>query len=409
MASTQSNPTQTLVEPTTETEQDQSVLTGAFSEVDPTVSVVMPTMNEEEGIGECIDWVKTAVKRSGYQTEVIISDASTDRTPEIASEKGAIVVEPDKPGYGYAYRYAFEHCRGDYIVIGDADTTYDFKQFPELLSKVVEGDADMVMGSRLEGDIKDGAMPPLHEYVGNPLLTRFLNLFYGAGVSDAHSGFRAFRADMLEQLELETTGMEFASEMIMEAGAQDLNIEEMPITYHEREGEATLESFTDGWRHLRFMLLNAPNYLFSIPGVIFSIIGIGLLVSGALGFTVGGIGLGTSVAIGGSMLVLVGYQVASMGVFNSLAGDPIQRPEGAIIQTIIDEVSLERIATTGVAVFVLGSLYLTWAGFQSLNGGTALLYGTASYAVGFTAVLLGIQTVFNAFFMNAIDDQPSTT
>lgn len=408
MASTQSNPTQTIVEPTVETEQDQHVLIGSLSEVDPTVSVVMPTMNEEEGIGECIDWVKTAVKRSGYQTEVIISDASTDRTPEIASEKGAIVVEPDKPGYGYAYRYAFEHCRGDYIVIGDADTTYDFKQFPELLSKVVEGDADMVMGSRLEGDIKDGAMPALHEYVGNPLLTRFLNLFYGAGVSDAHSGFRAFRADMVEELELETTGMEFASEMIMEAGAQDLNIEEIPITYYEREGEATLESFTDGWRHLRFMLLNAPNYLFSIPGIIFSIIGIGLLVSGTLGFTVGGIGLGTSVAIGGSMLVLVGYQVASMGVFNSLAGDPIQRPEGTIIQTVIDGVSLERIATTGVAVFIFGSLYLAWTGFQSLNGGTALLYGTASYAVGFTAVVLGIQTVFNAFFINAIDDQPST-
>lgn len=408
MASTQSNPTQTIVEQTTEANEDQHVLIDSLSEADPTVSVVMPTMNEEEGIGECIEWVKTAVKRSGYQTEVIISDASTDRTPDIASQKGAIVVEPDKPGYGYAYRYAFEHCRGDYIVIGDADTTYDFKQFPGLLSKVVEGDADMVMGSRLEGDIKDGAMPALHEYVGNPLLTRFLNLFYGAGVSDAHSGFRAFRADMLEELELETTGMEFASEMIMEAGAQDLDIKEIPITYHEREGEATLESFTDGWRHLRFMLLNAPNYLFSIPGIIFSIIGIGLLVSGALGFTVGGIGLGTSMAIGGSMLVLVGYQVASMGVFNSLAGDPIQRPEGAIIQTIIDEVSLERIATTGVAVFVLGSLYLTWAGFQSLNGGTALLYGTASYAVGFTAVVLGIQTVFNAFFMNAIDDQPST-
>jgi hypothetical protein len=385
------------------------VLIDSLSEADPTVSVVMPTMNEEEGIAECIEWVKTAVKRSGYQTEVIISDASTDRTPDIASQKGAIVVEPDKPGYGYAYRYAFERCRGDYIVIGDADTTYDFKQFPELLSEVVEGNADMVMGSRLEGDIKDGAMPALHEYVGNPLLTRFLNLFYDAGVSDAHSGFRAFRADMIEELELETTGMEFASEMIMEAGAQDLNIKEIPITYYEREGEATLESFTDGWRHLRFMLLNAPNYLFSIPGIMFSIIGIGLLASGALGFTVGGVGLGTTVAVGGSMLVLVGYQVASMGVFNSLVGDPIQRPEGPAIQMIIDEVSLEGVATTGIAVFILGSLYLAWAGFQSLSGGTALLYGTASYVIGFTVMVLGIQTVFNAFFMNAIDHQPSTT
>lgn len=192
--------------------------------MDPTVSVVMSTMNEQEGVAECIDLVKPAVRRSGYRTEVVISDDSTDRTPEIARERGAVVVEPDEPGYGYAYRYAFERCHGGYIIIGDADTTYDFEQFLRLLKQAVEGDADMVMGSRLDGDIKDGAMPALHEHVGNPLLTGFLNAFYDAGVSDARSGFRAFHVDVLDELDLTTTGMEFASEMIMDPGTRDLTI-----------------------------------------------------------------------------------------------------------------------------------------------------------------------------------------
>jgi len=184
----------------------------------------MPTLNEEEGIRECIEWVETAVESLDIPTELIISDSSTDRTPEIAREMGAIVLSPDQPGYGYAYRYAFERTRGRYIVMGDADTTYDFKQIPRLLTHLQGEDADMVLGSRLEGEIKSGAMPALHQYIGNPALTTFLNIFYDAGVSDAHSGFRIFTRDAYETMELETTGMEFASEMIMEAGAKDLDI-----------------------------------------------------------------------------------------------------------------------------------------------------------------------------------------
>jgi len=181
----------------------------------PQLSVVMPTLNEESGIRTCIDWIKTAIEELQVPTEIIISDSSTDRTPEIAREMGAIVVEPDGKGYGYAYRYAFERTRGAYIAMGDADTTYDFKQIPRLLTHLEETGADMVMGSRLDGEIKNGAMPTLHQYIGNPALTRFLNTFYRAGVSDAHSGFRIFTREAYETMDWETTGMEFASEMIM--------------------------------------------------------------------------------------------------------------------------------------------------------------------------------------------------
>jgi hypothetical protein len=378
------------------------VLVAADSDVAPTVSVVMPTMNEEEGIRECIERVKRAVTRSGYRTEVIISDDSDDRTPEIARELGAIVVTPDKPGYGYAYRYAFEHCRGEYIVIGDADTTYDFEQFPTLLEPVVNGEADMVMGSRLNGEIKDGAMPALHQYIGNPALTRFLNAFYDAGVSDAHSGFRAFRAGMLEELQLETDGMEFASEMIMDAGARDLTIEEIPITYHEREGDATLESFRDGWRHVRFMLLNAPGYLFTGPGIAMGSVGVIVMLAVFAGVTVGGVSFGIHTAIAGALLTLVGYQVANLGVFATVASDPIQRSDDIITTTLIDRLNLERMATIGVVVWVAGVAYAGWLVVQWAATGFTQLPMTTGDVLAFTAIVIGLQTVFNAFFFSTV-------
>ena len=403
MTSTDARGTQS-VNQVQQPDEPEPLLVGPDANVDPTVSVVMPTMNEEEGVAECIDLVKAAVRRSGYRTEVVISDDSTDRTPEIAREEGAVVVEPDAAGYGYAYRYAFERCRGEYIIIGDADTTYDFEQFPRLLKQVVEGDADMVMGSRLDGEIKDGAMPALHEHVGNPLLTKFLNTFYDAGVSDAHSGFRAFHVDVLGVLDLETTGMEFASEMIMDAGARDLTIEEIPITYHEREGEATLESFQDGWRHVRFMLLNAPNYLFSLPGALLGIVGLSLLLSGATGVTLGGFSLGPTAAITGSLLVLVGYQAANMSVFATLASDPIQRPNDVVTETLIHRMNLERLSTVGLAGFTAGALYLTPAAIQWASGGVGFSMATPGHVIALTMMILGVQTVFNAFFMSAVDD-----
>ena len=386
-------------------DEEPDLLLGPDSDADPLVSVVMPTMNEEQGVETCIDYVKNAVRESGYRTEVVISDDSTDRTPEIAREAGAIVVEPDEPGYGYAYRYAFRHCRGDYIIIGDADTTYDFQQFPELLDPVVNGEADMVMGSRLEGEIKDGAMPPLHEYVGNPLLTKFLNVFYGAGVSDAHSGFRAFRASMLEELDLETTGMEFASEMIMVAGTQGLIIKEIPITYHEREGEATLESFQDGWRHVRFMLLNAPNYLFSVPGAVLGLLGIGVMFAALSGVSVAGVRLGIHSAIAGSMFTLLAYQVAAMGVFATITSDPIQRPTDPVTTAVVEHMNLERMSTIGLLIFTAGAVYAAWLVVQWAATGFQQLPMVVGDVIAFTAIVIGAQTIFNAFFISSVADR----
>ncbi|WP_246988346.1 glycosyltransferase family 2 protein [Halorientalis marina] len=388
--------------PSTQQHPSSDLLLDADSDQQPVLSVVMPTLNEQEGIGECILRVQRAVMELGLPTEVIISDSSTDRTPEIAREMGAIVVEPDKPGYGYAYRYGFEHVRGKYIVMGDADTTYDFEQIPRLLDPILEDRADIVMGSRLDGEIKPGAMPMLHKYIGNPLLTKFLNTFYDAGVSDAHSGFRVFTRDALDRMDLESDGMEFASEMVMDAGARGLRIEEVPIVYHEREGEETLDSFRDGWRHVRFMLLNAPGYLFSVPGIAFGLIGLLFTGLSIFDISIAGASFGVRTMIAGSLLMLVGFQVASFGLFSTVASDPIRQQSDPLTSMIINRVTLERGAAAGLTLIGIGVGYTALRLSRWLTHGYTSLSSFGPDVLGLTVVVLGIQFFFMTFFLSAI-------
>ena len=382
----------------------RELLLPADSERTPTLSVVMPTLNEEAGVGECIDRVVRALEELQVYGEVIVSDSSTDRTPEVAAERGAVVVTPDRSGYGYAYRYAFRHARGEYVAIGDADTTYDFAELPRLYRLVAEGEADVAMGSRLEGEILPGAMPPLHRYVGNPLLTKFLNVFYGAGVSDAHSGFRVLPRSTLDGLNLETDGMEFASEMVMEAAARDLEIAEVPITYHEREGEATLESFRDGWRHVRFMLVNAPGYLFSVPGVLLAAAGVLLVALSLAGAEPLGATLGVRSVIAGCLAVLVGTQVFSFGVFSAVAGNPIRTPEDPLTRAVVERVDLKKGVLAGLFVFIVGAVYLLGLVVSWASSGFASLPSLVFDIVALAATVLGLQTVFSVFFLSVVGD-----
>jgi hypothetical protein len=380
----------------------EQLLVGPDSETPPVLSIVMPTMNEEKGIETCLEWIKQAVLELGVRTEIIVSDSSDDRTPEIAREHGTTVVEPDRGGYGYAYRYAFRDVRGDYVVIGDADTTYDFSEIPRLLDHLEAENADIVMGSRLNGEIKSGAMPPLHQYVGNPLLTAFLNAFYDAGVSDAHSGFRVFRCEVIEKLDLKSDGMEFASEMVMQAGAEGLTISEVPITYHERAGEATLESFRDGWRHIRFMLVNAPGYLFSIPGGAFSVLGVATLLLSLVGTQLSGVFFGIHTAIVGSLLAIVGFQVGSLAVFSVVATDPIQAPNDAVTQLIRDRIRLEHGVAVGLVLFTAGVAYFAVTITQWLASSGGFVLAVVPNMIAFTAIVIGVQSVFSSFFLSMI-------
>lgn len=378
------------------------LLLQADSSQSPVLSVIMPTLNEKKGVFICIQKIKQAILELGVPTEIIVSDSSTDQTPEIARTEGAIVVEPDEMGYGYAYRYALERARGEYIAIGDADVTYDFESIPELLAPVKDGRADIVLGTRLQGTIENGAMPPLHEYVGNPFLTWFLNVFYDADVSDAHSGFRVFTRDALDRLDLSSDGMEFASEMLMKASVNDLRIEEVPIVYHERKGDATLHSFRDGWRHVRFMLVNTPGHIFSLPGTVLGLVGLlslGLSVSGVQ-FGQYSPGVLTTVAAG--LVLITGFQFQCLAVFSATADTGIRAPSDQLTQWAKEHVRLEHGMSFGLGISALGLAYLSWVLLVWVTAGYTALPPLKMTIVAFTAVVLGMQIMSSSFFLSAL-------
>jgi hypothetical protein len=372
------------------------------SDVAPQISFVLPTKNEAAGIQECIRQIRRVVRQMGMTAEIIVSDSSTDRTPEIAAAEGAIVIEPDQDGYGYAYRYAFERARGSIIVMGDADCTYDFGEVPKLLEPIRNDEADMVMGSRFAGEIKPGAMPPLHQHVGNPLLTTFLNVFYQTDVTDAHCGLRALTHDAAETLDLQSKGMEFASEMVMDASVKDLQIAEVPITYHERKGDATLESFRDGWRHVKFMLMNAPSYLFTAPGILISALGV--LTMGLSFFDVqpGTVTFGTHTMIAGSLLLLLGFQVGMLGVFSAIATNPIRRPTDPITERIRTNFRFEDGARIGVTFFGSGGVYGSYLLGRWLVSDPVRIPTVPENILAFTLVILGTQIFFGSFHLSAL-------
>lgn len=384
---------------------EPDVLVPSESDEVPAISIVLPTMNEEDGIEECITCVKKALRLVGLRGEIIVSDVSEDRTPTIARDLGARVVEPDAQGYGYAYRYAFRFARGDLLVMGDADTTYDFEELPRFLQCMERTGADIVIGSRLMGDIKRGAMPALHQYLGNPLLTTFLNMFYDAGVSDAHSGFRLFTREALDTLDLQTPGMEFASEMIMDASGKGLAIAEVPITYHERAGEATLNSFRDGWRHIKFMLVNAPGQLFTGPGIGLVMGGLVLMLLSLLNRPLSGVYFGTHTVIAGSLLTIVGYQIGSLAVFSAVAASPIRQPQDSVTGWLKENFRLEHGATLGVGLCAIGIVSIGYLAVQWVASGYTRPPFVVANMLGFTALVLGFQTIFYSLFLSVLGQQ----
>ncbi|HET9496853.1 MAG TPA: glycosyltransferase family 2 protein [Candidatus Limnocylindria bacterium] len=244
----------------------------------PTVSIVMPCLNEEETVGVCVTKARTWLSTSGFEGEVIVVDnGSTDRSIEVASRAGARVVHEPTPGYGQAYQRGFAEARGEFIVMGDSDDTYDFSNLTPLLEPLNHG-SDLVLGNRFAGGIAEGAMPWAHRYIGSPIINFLIRLFIGTDIGDSQSGLRAFRGNLAERLRLRAGGMEFASEMIVRAARAGLTISEVPAPYAIRQGESKLSTVRDGWRHLRFLLLAAPDYLFILPGLTLSFLGIATLV-----------------------------------------------------------------------------------------------------------------------------------
>ena len=277
------------------------------------VSVVIPCLNEAASIERCVERARQAFVGQDWKGEVIVADnGSDDGSAELARKSGALVVHEPRRGYGSAYLAGFAAATGDYIVMVDADLTYDFGDIPRFVDQL-DGGADFVMGNRMKG-IQPGAMPWLHRYIGNPMLTGVLNLFFRTGVRDAHCGMRAVRREALPRLDLRTKGMEFASEMVIRAGKERLEIAEIPIHYHPREGESKLSSWRDGWRHLRFLLVHSPTWLFIVPGAVMAMLGtlVALTVLGRIEVLGRAWDLHSMVA--GALLMIVGTQVLALGL-----------------------------------------------------------------------------------------------
>jgi glycosyltransferase involved in cell wall biosynthesis len=356
------------------------------------VSVVIPSKDEEKTIGVCIDKVREVFDCSGVVGEIIVSDSSRDRTPVIAKHLGAKVITPEREGYGYAYKCAFRHAKGKYVVIGDADDTYDFMEMPTLLEPLEKGEADLVIGSRFKGKMEKGAMPWHHKWIGNPLLTWFLNLFFKVGVSDAHSGFRAITKEALEKLDLDSDGMEFASEMTIEAVDKGLRMKEVPISYYRRRnGDSKLSSFSDGWRHLRLMLMHSPDYLFVYPGALLLLVGVFLAFSALLNINIGYIP-GAHSMLAGSLLTVTGYQAMFFGLFAKIH-------QGKSAPRFL---TLERGASTGTLMLIAGAVYM---GYLALGWVNCWFDGLPPLQLdigAFTLIALGIQTFFSSFMLSII-------
>jgi glycosyltransferase involved in cell wall biosynthesis len=367
----------------------------------PLLSVVIPCLNEAANIERCVAWARTTMAEHGIDGEVVVADNdSDDDSAALALAAGARVVYERRRGYGNAYMAGFAAARGEYVLMADADLTYDFGEIPNFLAELETG-ADLVMGDRMDG-IQPGAMPWLHRYIGNPLLSGTLNLFFRTGVRDAHCGMRAFRRDKLPQLELRTTGMEFASEMVIRAAKARLEIRQLPIAYHPRGGVSKLSSFRDGWRHLRFLLVHSPTHLFAIPGALLLLAGLVVGLVSLSGVQILGREWQLHSMIAGSLLAVVGTQVLGLGLCAHAYGRYFMGEREAWFDRMRARYRLEHGLALGGAVTLAGVIIATTIVVTWIDRGFGALSEERLAVAAATLITVGLQIVFSSFLLSIL-------
>lgn len=359
----------------------------------PEVSVLIPCLNEEQAIEGVVVQAFEGLRLAGVSGEVLVIDnGSEDRSVEVAQEAGATVVHEPRRGYGSAYLAGLDSARGRYVVMADGDGTYDLRQLGDFVERL-RGGADIVLGSRLKGRIAPGAMPWSHRYIGNPVLTGMLRLLFGRVVSDAHCGLRALKSDAVPELQLSATGMEFASEMVIKAAKQGLEIDEVKITYHPRIGESKLHSFRDAWRHVRFMLVHSPTFLFAIPGGLMCVLGLGVLTWLGIDRTLPEDATGWAIA--SAVLALVGAQVLQLGLFARTFAVIYLDEADATLERLWRRLRLEHGLAASAAVLLIGAGIAIYSYFNGVPDPRLGL-------LGLTLVALGIQGIFGSFFLSVL-------
>jgi glycosyltransferase involved in cell wall biosynthesis len=373
------------------------------------VSVVMPCLNESLTLGTCIKKAQATIDRLGVRGEIIIADnGSSDGSQSLAESLGARVIPIETRGYGSALRGGIAAARGKYVIMGDSDDSYDFTQLEDFLSKLDEG-YDLVMGNRFMGEIKPRAMPFLHRFVGNPVLSWIGRLFFGCPVGDFQCGLRAFRKDAVDRLELQTTGMEFSTEMVVKATLFNLHIAEIPtvLSPDGRDRPPHLRTWRDGWRYLRFLLLYSPRWLFLYPGIVLLVLGAILsllLLPGPL--TVGSVTLDYHTLLFGAMAILIGFESINFAVFTKLFGITERLlPEDPDLNNLFRYVTLETglvlgtlLILSGAGTWVFGLNYWRSHHFGPLDPDKTLRI----VIPGFVSLTLGVQIVLSSFFLSVL-------
>ncbi|MDH3597073.1 MAG: glycosyltransferase family 2 protein [Rhodospirillales bacterium] len=373
------------------------------------LTVLMPCLDEAETIGLCIEKAMAYIASRNIVGEVLIADnGSTDGSQDIARKLGARVVPVPEKGYGSALMGGIATARGRFVIMGDADDSYDFSALDAYLEKLRDGQ-DLVMGNRFMGGIAPGAMPPLHRYLGNPILSGIGRLFFKVPIGDFHCGLRGFNRAEIARLDLNTTGMEFASEMVVKAGLRNLRIAEVPTTLSPdgRSRPPHLRSWRDGWRHLRFLLLFSPRWLFLYPGGLLMLVGLAAMLWLAAGpRSVGSLVLDVNTLVYAAAALICGFQAVTFAVFAKVfaINARLLPPDPRIA-------SLTRLFSMEVGI-VLGGLLLV-AGLAA-SAYAVGFWGRASFgpldpAVSLrivvpavTALVLGLQTAFASFFLSVL-------
>ncbi|HET8568870.1 MAG TPA: glycosyltransferase family 2 protein [Candidatus Limnocylindria bacterium] len=374
------------------------------------LSVVIPCLNEAKTIEACVLAARDGVARYAESGEVIVADnGSTDGSRELARAAGATVVEVPVRGYGSALLAGIGAARGRFVVMGDADDTYDLRELGGFLDKLRSG-VDLVMGDRFRGGIEPGAMPPLHKYVGNPLLSLLGRVFFRTDVRDFHSGIRAFRRDSILALDLRTTGMEFASEMVVKSALRGLRIDQVPVTLRrDRRGRPPhLRTWRDGWRHLRFLLLYSPRWLFLYPGALLMLGGglvTALLLPGPK--AAGAIGFDVHTLIYSAIAIVIGFQAVAFAILTKVfaVGEGLL-PRDPRLDRAFQYVTLETGLIVGAALLAVGGAGAVWAvttwqaaGFGALDDTSVTLRIVIASS---TALALGVQVVLASFFLSIL-------
>ena len=371
----------------------------------PEISIILPCLNEEKSIKKCIEEIKEVIDQNKLDAELIIVDNnSTDNSVKIIKENiegiDAKLISQEIRGYGATYIKGFDHAKGKYIFIADSDGSYDFKEIPKFINELKLG-YDFVIGNRFNDKMGKKAMPALHKYIGNPLLSGILRLFYGAKVKDCHCGMRAIKKEALEKLNLQTTGMEFASEMIVKAGKEKLKIKELPITYSQRIGESKLRSWSDGWRHLRFMLIYSPLWLFFLPGLILTLLGIESLIAFYFNL-IPQINPNSYHPMFLSIIgIITGYQLIIFSIFaKTYAINHLQ--DKPIFNKFYKYLTIERASIMGIGIILTGIIMYTTTFMNWVSGNFNPIIETKKSIIALTIITLGIQSIFSSFMLSIL-------